>query len=228
MRLRLSHLGAATLCALALVLNAAVAFGQTGNDLTVTVSPVGGSGASATVTLTAAGNQTNVALSATGFTPGTSNESEIHFGTCANTGGIAFSFPNFVADAAGNGTVSTTVNAPLATLQDGNHLIHIHLTSAAGNVLACGDIPMAAAAAATATPVATATAVAAATATPMATAVAAAAATATPMATAAAAVTATPAALPVTGGPGIPLGPTLVVSLGAAGLGFVLRRLGRR
>lgn len=58
----------------------------------------------------------------------------------------------------------------------------------------------------------------AATATPVATSVAA--ATAVPGATA----TVTPAALPVTGSPGLPVAPTLLLAAGVVGLGFLLRR----
>ncbi len=209
MRFRLSYLVGAALGAVALILQASVAFGQSGSDLVVTISPVGGSGVSAIANLTAAGNQTNITVSATGLAPGSTNETEIHFGTCANIGGIAFAFPVVVANSSGNATLSTTVNASLASLQDGNHLIHIHVASAAGAVLACGNIPVAMAAA-TATPAATA------------------AATAPAVATVVAAATATPAALPVTGGPDIPLVPTLALSLGAAGLGLVLRRANRQ
>jgi hypothetical protein len=173
-----------------------------GGDLAVAISPVGGSGVSATANLTAAGNQTDVTVSFAGLTPGSTNETEIHFGTCANTGGIEFSFPNVVANAAGTASLSTTVNASLASLQDGNHLIHTHLTNAAGNVLACGNIPVAAVATATAVPSASATAVAAAT----------------------AVATATPAALPVTGDPGLPLLPLILIGAAAIGSGVVLGR----
>jgi hypothetical protein len=200
-----------------LIMASAVALAQ-GGDLAVAISPVGGSGVSATANLTAAGNQTNVTVSFAGLTPGSTNETEIHFGTCANTGGIEFSFPNVVANAAGNASLSTTVNASLASLQDGNHLIHTHLTNAAGNVLACGNIPAAAVAMATNTAVATATqaAVASATAVPSASATAVAAATAV--------ATATPAALPVTGDPGLPVLPLIIVGAAVIVSGFALGR----
>jgi hypothetical protein len=191
----------------------AVALAQ-GGDLTVAISPVGGSGVSATANLTAAGNQTDVTVSFAGLTPGSTNETEIHFGTCANTGGIEFSFPNVVANAAGNASLTTTVNASLASLQDGNHLIHTHLTNAAGNVLACGNIPVAAVAMATATHAAVATA------TPAAMASATAVAAATAVATA----TATAVALPVTGDPGLPVLPLIIVGSAVIASGLALGR----
>jgi hypothetical protein len=199
--------------ALLLLAGSAVAFAQGGNDLAVAVNSVGGSGVSATANLTAAGAQTDATVAITGLTPGSTFETEFHFGTCANTGGIAFSFPTVVANAAGNASASTTVNATLASLQDGNHLIHIHVTNAAGNVLACGDVPVAAVAAATATPMETA---ATATAMPVATAVAAATAIAT--------VSATPANLPVTGEPGLPFLPLIIFSAAVITSGVIVSR----
>lgn len=207
-------LGAMLGALLALSLTIASAQGRT---VTVTENTVDASGVTATVTLTEQGSQTMITVSAQGLTPGSSNENEVHFGTCANTGNIAFTLSPLVGSANGTAAVSTTINAPLASLQDGNHLLHIHATNAAGAVLACGDIPMAAAAA-TATPAATSPAVAA-TATPAATAVAA---MATPMATPVATATTTPATLPATGGmPKMP-----VAALGAAllGIGYYVRR----
>jgi hypothetical protein len=201
-----SRIAVAISCAGLLALTVAIASAQGGGDLSVTLNSVGGSGASAVATLTAAGNQTDVTITASGFAAGTSNEPEVHFGTCANTGGIAFSFPTFTANAAGQGTVSATVPISLATLQDGNHLFHIHLTSAEGNVLACGNIPVAAVAA-TATPAATAVAVA--------TSVATATATAT-------------AKLPVTGSPGLPMTPLVLVSIAVVAIGILLRPADRR
>jgi hypothetical protein len=199
-----------------------------GNDLSVSLGSVGGSGVTAAATLTASGNQTVVTVSAQGLTPGSTNENEIHFGTCANTGGIAFTLSNLVPGANGTATTTDTINATLASLQDGNHEMHIHMTSAAGTVLACGNIAQAAAVAA-ASPTAAATATAA-RATAVATATAA-AATVTPVAqatvagaTAVATTTATPAALPATGGLPLPIAPASALGAAAFAFGYYLRR----
>jgi len=180
-------------------------------DVTVTENSVGGSGVTATATLTAVGNQTSITVSARGLTPGTENMNQVNFGTCANTGGDAFILSNLMAAADGTATATTTINATLASLQDGNHLLHIHRGAGAqeGAIVACGDIPVAAAAAA-------ATPAAAATATP------AVAATATPAATVT--VTASPTALPKAGGPVVPLIPAAALGAAALGLGMLFRR----
>ncbi|HEX2986584.1 MAG TPA: hypothetical protein VHS06_00185, partial [Chloroflexota bacterium] len=188
-------------------------------DLTVTQTPVGGSGVTATTTLTAVGNQTTITVAARGLTPGSTTNSEVHFGTVANPGAIAFDLGNLVAGADGTATATTTVNASLASLQDGNHFLHIHVLNAEGAVLANGDIPMAAAVAAATPSVVTAT--------PAATA--AAVATATPSATVVA-VAASPAALPSAGedpGAGSQAGlPGIVAAAAVVALlaGVVLRR----
>ncbi len=209
MKRKLFRVSSGVLMGAALALMLTVAFAQA--SVTVTLTPVGGSGVTATATLTAVGNQTTITVAAQGLTPGSTTDSEVHFGTTANPGGIAFDLGNLVAGADGTATATTTINASLASLQDGNHFLHLHVLNAEGAVLATGDIPMAAAVA---------------TATPAVTAVAA---TATPSATAVA-VTPTAAALPSAGedpGSGFPIGLPAAAAAAAvalvAGL-FLIRR----
>ncbi len=198
---RLKYLGGVLLVlSLILALAGVVSAQQT---VTVPINPVAGSGVSGTATLTAVGNTTTVSLSVSGFAPNTSHATHIHTGTCANPGGIVIDLPTLTADASGAASATATVNASLASLMDGNHIIQTHVTSGAnfGAGVACGDIPVTAVAAAT--PAAT---------------VAVAAATATP-----AAVAAAPA---VTGGPEPLMAAALLAALGSFVLGssMLLRR----
>jgi hypothetical protein len=189
-----------------LLAGSTVAFAQNG-DAAVTLSPVGGSGVTATATLTAAGNQTSISITATGLAANSAHTWAIGMGTCANRQGDAFDFADLTAGANGTASATDTATATLASLQDGNHNIHIHTnTDATSAVVACGNIP--AAAVATATPAAMASVTAVATA----------------AATAVASATATPVSLPVTGDPGLPLLPLIVVGIAAIGSGVVLSR----
>jgi hypothetical protein len=119
----------------------ATAFAQ--QTVTVTLNPMGGSGVSGTAVLTAVGNTTQISLSASGFAPNTSHATHIHTGTCANQGPVQFPLPDLTADASGNATATTTLNVPLASLMDGNHMVQTHVTTGAnfGPGIACGDIP---------------------------------------------------------------------------------------
>jgi hypothetical protein len=192
----------------------AVAFAQNG-DATVSLSSEGGSGVTATASLTAVGNQTSISITAAGLPANTSHAWAIGNGTCANRQGDAFDFFDLTSGAGGTASATDTAAATLASLQDGNHNVHIHTNlSANSTVVACGNIPAAA--------VATATQVAAATATPAA--VASATAVSTASATAVAAATATAVSLPVTGDPGLPILPLILIGAGAIGSGLFLGR----
>lgn len=197
-----------------LLVGGAVAFAQSG-DATVTLSPVGGSGVTATATLTAVGNQTSIAITATGLAANSQHTWAVGNGTCANRQGDAADFSDLTAGTNGSASATDTAAATLASLQDGNHNIHIHANlSANSGLLACADIP--AAAAATATPAAAATAV------PTGVATASATAVATAAATAVAGATATPVSLPATGG--APILPLIVLGAAVIGSGAFLSR----
>ncbi|MBI2953620.1 MAG: CHRD domain-containing protein [Chloroflexi bacterium] len=144
----------AAILTLVLSLSVGVAFAQ---QVSFSMNPLGGSGISGTATLEAVGNQTTVTVTLSGLAPGSERQGHFHTGTCANIGPIQIPLPNMVAGADGTGTVTATVNAPLASLQDGNHLIAFHTALAEtptlpGPTTTCGNVPTGAAPAPTPTP----------------------------------------------------------------------------
>ncbi len=196
------------------VLAFAAAPAQT-NSTTITLNAENNSGETGTAVLTDLGNnQVKVDVTVSGEPAGASQPMHIHNGQCGpNLGGVALPLTPLV-----NGKSTTTVNASLASILDGNHAINGHKSAQEVNVFVfCGNLT-AASAAANATSTSTATtapAVAATTAPTMA--------AATPAATS----TVTPGALPTTGGDAGSLIP-LVAALGllALGAGLMVRRSG--
>src|SRR6516164_1976798 len=100
-----------------LLAGSTVAFAQNG-DASVTLSPVGGSGVTATATLTAVGSQTSISITAAGLAANTSHAWAIGNGTCANRQGDAFDFFDLTSGANGTASATDTAAATLASLQD--------------------------------------------------------------------------------------------------------------
>jgi hypothetical protein len=113
--------------------------------VTVRLDPMGESGVSGTVTLIAAGDGTNVALDIKGLAPGADARATMHAGTCAMPSASFAALPDLKADATGKATATGSVlfhgtgNVALTTMADGEHIIAIQQ---AGQVVACGVIPV--------------------------------------------------------------------------------------
>ncbi|MFB0537022.1 MAG: hypothetical protein ACETWR_18835 [Anaerolineae bacterium] len=113
--------------------------------VTVRLDPMGESGVSGTVTLIAAGDGTNVELDIKGLAPGADARATMHAGTCAMPSASFAALPDLKADATGRATATGSVlfhgteNVALTTMADGEHIIAIQQ---AGQVVACGVIPM--------------------------------------------------------------------------------------
>ena len=183
----------AGIVSLIFALGTATVFAQ---QVTIQMNPVAGSGISGTSTLEAVDGQTMVTVTLSGMAPGSERQGHIHTGTCANLGPIVIPLPNIIAGADGTGTVTATVNASLASLQDGNHVVNFHedislVTALPGPTVSCGDIPLAAAAPAPVTP------------------------TVVPVA---------PTVLPATGGLPAPLLPVSLLGAALISIGIFLRR----
>jgi hypothetical protein len=167
------------------------------SPLTITLATLNNSGESGTAVLTDLGNgQTKVDVTITGEPAGGSHPMHIHTGQCGPTlGPVVYPLTNVV-----NGTSTTTITVTLAALMDGNHAVNVHLSKdQIGTYVACGNIPVAAAAAAPTT---------------------AATAAATPAA---------PATAPTTGGsPTDMLIPALVLGLVVLAAGLFARRIAAR
>ncbi len=199
------------------VLAFAAAPAQT-NSTTVTLNAENNSGETGTAVLTDMGNnQIKVDVTVSGEPAGASQPMHIHSGQCGPAlGAVVYPLTPLV-----NGKSTTTVNASLASIMDGNHAINGHKSAQEVNVFVyCGNLT-AVSAAANATSTSTASTATATTAPAVAATTAPTMAAATPAAT----TTVTPGALPTTGGDAGSLIP-LVLALGllALGAGFMVRR----
>lgn len=113
---------------------------QDADSITIDLLELDDSGQSGTATLTAAGDQTEVVVAVTAAVS-TADEPQpihIHLGTCgANLGGVDHSLTGVVG-----GASTTTVDATLASLMDGDHAINLHKSGAEiGTYTSCGNIP---------------------------------------------------------------------------------------
>ena len=109
-----------------------------GKVVSITLDEQNSSGQSGTATLTEMDSMTLVVLSLSAG----SSQSElvhIHTGQCGATlGGVAHGLTSFVG---GSGASTMTVDATLASLQDGDHAVNAHDASDASVYTACGNIP---------------------------------------------------------------------------------------
>ena len=111
---------------------------QDADSVTIDLLELNDSGQSGTATLTAAGAQTEVVIAVTAAASTADEPQPIHFGTCgANLGGVDHSLSGVVG-----GASTTTVDATLASLMDGDHAINLHKSGAEiGTYTSCGNIP---------------------------------------------------------------------------------------
>ena len=141
---------------------ATTAPGSSTNGLTIVLLP--DITATATFAQGSAANTTVVTITATSLTtPNSGHAAHIHTGTaCAVNGPIAYPLNDVIFDANGKGTSTTTVNAALNTINDGNHYVNVHDTTMAamppdgGRGIFCGVIPSGATSAPMTSPLGTA------------------------------------------------------------------------
>lgn len=116
--------------------------GATSAGHTVAMNPVGGSGVSGQAMLMEHGpGQTMVTVNLTG--QGNSTHSgHIHTGTCDAPGPVVVPLQD-VTLTNGTGSSSSTVEVPLATVMNGQHIVGYHTGAGenAGAVAVCGQIP---------------------------------------------------------------------------------------
>ena len=116
--------------------------------LSVTLDSLDDSGitGSATLTSSADGSQTEVAMNGAGLAADTTHVNHIHDGSGCGEGeyaGVVVTLSVLEADANGDATASTTVTAdmlPFEEIADGAHVLIIH--DAGGAPAACGVIPL--------------------------------------------------------------------------------------
>jgi hypothetical protein len=107
----------------------------------VDMRPVAGSNVSGEASITGDAQNTQIMVQLTGGQPG-DKQGHIHQGRCDNIGPVAFPLESVNVQAGGTGSSTSTVNAPMTAVMDGNHLIAYH--EAGGNPgapVVCGDIP---------------------------------------------------------------------------------------
>ncbi|HEX8319247.1 hypothetical protein [Longimicrobium sp.] len=109
---------------------------------TLQMAALGNSGITGTAQLMEHGaNQTMVTVTLTGTGSG-SHPGHIHSGTCDNLGAVVAPLQT-VERANGNGTSTSTVEVPIATVMNGQHVVNFH-AGAGDNPMApvaCAQIP---------------------------------------------------------------------------------------
>ena len=103
-----------------------------GQSLTIALGELNDSGQTGWATLTAMGDQTQVAVSATA---GISALAHIHEGSCATLGGVVYG----LSDTSGDSS-SSTVDVTLESLMAGSFAVNLHTDGNPGLYSSCGDI----------------------------------------------------------------------------------------
>ena len=66
----------------------------------------------------------------------------MHTGTCDSPGEVVVPLESVSVDATGAGTSTSTVQVPLATVMNGQHIVAVHEAGGnPGNPIACAAIP---------------------------------------------------------------------------------------
>jgi LPXTG-motif cell wall-anchored protein len=123
----------------------ALASGATAQEsVTVQLDTIGDSGVTGTITLTAAGEGTDVTLDVEGLAASAEAQATKQAGTCDMPSASFATLPTLTADAAGRATATGEVlfrgteDVALVTMTDGEHIIAIQMGE---EVVACGVIP---------------------------------------------------------------------------------------
>lgn len=117
----------------------ASACGREERELVVQLVEIDGSAQSGTATLTALGDQTQIVILVNPGPPDNDPQPlHVHFGACGpRLGAVAHVLENMSA-----GVSTTTLDATLASLRDGNRAINLHLSvPGIRTYTACGNIP---------------------------------------------------------------------------------------
>ncbi len=110
--------------------------------VTASLTAKNNSGITGTVTLTASGDSTQIALTLNGARNGQTYPGHIHFGTCDKPGGVVVPLTSVKVDSNKTGSSTTTVPTSVldtARAQHGSLIEQSH--TSAGRPVACGEIP---------------------------------------------------------------------------------------
>ncbi len=113
-----------------------------GLQISMTLSEVGGSGVSGSVTITDAAGATLVVVTVDGGLEEGTHMNHIHGGSCDDVGSIAVPLTELDAAADGSASATSTItdnpDAELGHLEEGGHVVAVHALD--GSIVACGDV----------------------------------------------------------------------------------------
>jgi hypothetical protein len=107
------------------------------DEVTVTLSPVAGSGVSGDADFRASGASTRVEVELNGLTAGDTYTPEIHNGSCTESGGSVVALEPVVASGMEAGSTSS-IDPSVLTPSDHGH--HLAVSDATGTMVACGEL----------------------------------------------------------------------------------------
>lgn len=120
---------------------AGAAGGAMGNS-TVQLAAVGNSGVSGSAMLGTEGTGTKVTLDLTGFKSAGSSAAHVHQGTCESPGEVVAPLTAVQVDDSGNGSSITTLQIPMETVMNGQHIVAAHeIGGNPGAPVTCAPIP---------------------------------------------------------------------------------------
>ena len=121
------------------------AAGASAGMQTVAFTPVGTGGHAGDVMIHAMGQQTEIMVRLSGPQAGV-HQGHIHTGTCDNIGGVVQPLEPVDVPQGAQGTSTTTVSIPPATVMNGQHVVVYHTAGGSpGAPVACANVPQGAA-----------------------------------------------------------------------------------
>jgi hypothetical protein len=123
----------------------AMATGAPGASTGITLHALDNSGVTGDARLTEQGQQTMVMVHLTGATAQAQHgvhQGHIHTGSCEALGPVVVPLDPITTGADGTGEMTKTVDNPIATFTDGNHIVVYHVAGGSpGKPITCGAIP---------------------------------------------------------------------------------------
>lgn len=113
-----------------------------GNMQNIPLQALGGAPVSGSVQVSEAGAGTQLMLMVSGAGAAGTHAAHIHTGTCDSLGGVVAPLEPVTTDASGAGTSTSTVQVPMNTVMNGQHIVAVHEAGGdPGAPVACAAIP---------------------------------------------------------------------------------------
>jgi hypothetical protein len=120
----------------------AMAAGGMAGGQTIPLQAIGGAPVSGSVQVSEAGAATQVMLMVSGTGAAGTHAAHIHTGTCDSPGGVVAPLESVTTDASGAGSSTSTVEVPMNTVMNGQHIVAVHEAGGdPGAPVACAAIP---------------------------------------------------------------------------------------